>query len=403
MAWIFYTLQTRDGQQLRRNGRFADATTLDMELARNGEQLVDYLRLPDLLYRVQHWLFGRLSAMEIAEFCQTLSLYIGGGVDLHSALQDLAASSQSPNYRQVVSQVHQALLKGYPLSQAMRMTHQFPEEVQALVKIGEESATLERVLNDAGAHIERVSAIRKATQQALIYPAFTLVVMLVGALFWLSFVIPKLEQVFRTINIKMPAHISTLLIIVEWLQNNVWLMLCMLLALLLAFLAGRRNVWFRYQTDCLAWHMPLMGKVVAGSQMAFWFQYLGLLYGAGLVITDSVDIMQSALSNHYFRTKILHFNAQLREGQSLQTVMQQVQVFEPLAIRMVAIGEETGKLESQMKKLATIYFARVSSLVEVLGKVIEPAMIIMMAGMLAFFVMGVLTPIYESIGSMGGP
>ena len=83
--------------------------------------------------------------------------------------------------------------------------------------------------------------------------------------------------------------------------------------------------------------------------------------------------------------------------------MQQVQVFDPLAIRMVAIGEETGKLESQMKKLATIYFARVSALVEVLGKVIEPAMIIMMAGMLAFFVMGVLTPIYESIGSMGGP
>lgn len=402
MPWLFYTAATRDGALVRRNARFADADTLDRELARHGEMLVDYFALPDALHQVRQWALGRLRPLETAEFCNMLSMYVSGGVDLQSALADLESNATSIAYRQILGEVRTSLLNGYPFSQALRETRQFPEEVLALVKIGEESGTLDRVLADAGAHIERIEEIKSAVKRALVYPLFTLVVMIGGALFWLSFVMPKLAQVFTSIDIEMPAHVAAMIAASDWVREFWWLLAIILVALPAGFFAARANEWFRYQTDRMAWHMPVMGRIVYGSQMAFWFQYLGLMYGAGVVITQAMEIINKSVKNRFFRDKIANFNARLQDGESLQASIKETRVFEPLAIRMVAIGEETGNLEAQMKKLAGIYFARVSALVEVLAKTLEPAMAIIMAAMLAFFVLGVLAPIYESIGKIGG-
>ncbi|MDP1605162.1 MAG: type II secretion system F family protein [Rhodocyclaceae bacterium] len=402
MPWLFYTAATRDGALERRNGRFADAAMLDRELARHGEMLVDYLALPDALHQVRQWALGRLRPLETAEFCNMLSMYVSGGVDLQSALADLESNATSIAYRQILGQVRTGLLNGYPFSQALRETHQFPEEVLALVKIGEESGTLDRVLADAGAHIERIEEIKSAVKRALVYPAFTLVVMIGGALFWLSFVMPKLALVFTSIDIEMPGHVAAMIAASDWVREFWWLLGIILVALPMGFFAARANEGFRYQTDRMAWHMPVMGRIVYGSQMAFWFQYLGLMYGAGVVITQAMEIINKSVKNRFFRDKIANFNARLQDGESLQASIKETRIFEPLAIRMVAIGEETGNLEAQMKKLAGIYFARVNALVEVLAKTLEPAMAIVMAAMLAFFVLGVLAPIYESIGKIGG-
>lgn len=401
MAWFFYSVATRDGALVRRNGRFADVALLDSELARGGEMLVDYRALPDALFQARQWAFGRLRPLEVAEFCNMLSMYVSGGVDLQSALSDLEGNASSLAYRHIIGEVRLALLNGHPFSQALRSTEQFPEEVLALVKIGEESGTLDRVLADAGAHIERIEQIKSAVKRALVYPAFTLVVMIAGALFWLSFVMPKLAQVFTSIDIELPGHVAAMIAASDWVREYWWLLGIILVVLPVGFFAARTHAGFRLATDALAWRMPVMGRIVQGSQMAFWFQYLGLMYGAGVVITQAMDIINKSVKNRYFRIKVADFNTRLQNGESLQVAMRDARVFEPLALRMTAIGEETGNLEAQMKKLAGIYFARVNALVEVLAKTLEPAMAIVMAAMLAFFVLGVLAPIYESIGKIG--
>jgi len=401
MAWLFYTAATRNGALLRRNGRYTDADALDRELSRRGEQLVDYFAMPEAVYHAQVWAFGRLRPLEVAEFCGMLSMYVSGGVDLQSALADLEASATSLAYRRILGQVRASLLEGYPFSQALRATGQFPEEVLALVKIGEETGTLDRVLADAGTHIERIVAIKSAVKRALVYPAFTLAVMIGGILFWLSFVMPRLAQVFTSIDIELPGHIAVMITASDWVREFWWLVAAILVGLPMLFFAARANGWFRYQTDRLAWHMPIMGRIVYGSQMAFWFQYLGLMYGSGMVITQAMEIINTSVKNRFFRSRMANFNARLQGGESLQTAIKDAGVFEPLAIRMVAIGEETGNLEGQMKKLAGIYFARVNALVEVLAKTLEPVLAIVLAAMLAFFVLGVLAPIYESIGAIG--
>jgi len=401
MTWFFYTTATRDGTLVRRNARFENVDVLDREISRVGEELVDYYALPDALFEVQQWLFGRVSQLEVAEFCNTLSMYVGGGVDLQSALQDMAGEANTVAYRRLLVQVRLALLNGYPLSQAMRQSEQFPEEVLALAKIGEESGNLDQVLADAAAHIERIVAIKSAVKRALIYPSFVLAIIIGAALFWLSFVIPRLAEVFDGINIELPGYFAAMVTASDWVRSYWWLLGLILIGLPVAFMAARRNEWFRLQTDQLGWHLPIMGTIVRASQMAFWFQYLGLMYGAGVSITQAMEVINQSVKNRFFRSKLAGFNARLQEGLTLQAVMREARIFEPVALRMTAIGEDTGNLEGQMKKMAGIYFARVTALVDVLAKTLEPLLVILMAGFLAFFILGILAPIYESVGAIG--
>jgi len=401
MPWYFYSIAHADGSLERRNGRFENLELLDRELVRSNQTLLDFYALPDELYWVRQRLLGRIKPLEVAEFCSTLSMYVSGGVDLQSALEDMAGEAGSLAYRRVLIEVRLALLNGHPLSQAMRRSGQFPEDVLALSKIGEEAGDLDRVLADAATHIERIVAIKSAVKRALIYPAFVLTVIIGAALFWLIFVMPQLAEVFTAANIETPAHITSMLQASDWLLRYWWLVPLLLIGTPVGLVFARRLAWFRLYTDRLGWHLPVLGRIVRLSQMAFWFQYLGLMYGAGISITKAIELINLSVQNRYFSSKLLNFNARLQDGLTLQQTMREAQVFEPVALRMTAIGEDTGNLEGQMKKLATIYFARVNALVEVLAKALEPLLVVLMGVFLAFFILGILAPVYESIGAIG--
>jgi len=350
---------------------------------------------------VRQWMVGRIGPLEVAEFCSMLAMYVSGGVDLQSALLDMEKSARSSSTRHVVSELRQSLLNGYPLSQALKATGQFPEEVLELARIGEESGTLDRVLHDAAIHLERVVAIKAAAKRAMIYPAFTLFVIVGGALFWLSFVIPKINEVFKSINIQLPPSTMALVAASDWVRSYWWVIVIILFVMPTCFFMMRRNEKFRYQTDRLAWHLPIFGRIVSGSQTAFYFQYLALMYGAGVVITQALETLVRAVQNRYLRSRVIGIVEQLRAGETLVKAVEHAAIFEPLAIRMVGIGEETGNLEGQVKKLGEIYYNRVNGLVEILSKLLEPMLIIIMAGLFGFFVVAVIGPIYGSIGSLG--
>ena len=402
MSWILYSIMTPDGDVVRRSGRYENIDLLDEEVSRRGEQIVNFFELPEAFYHVRQWITGRMGELEVAEFCAMLSMYVSGGVDLQSALSDMENSARTSSLKHVVAELRLALMNGFPLSQALKATGQFPAEVLALVRIGEESGTLDRVLRDAGSHIERVVAIKSAAKRAMIYPAFTLVVILGGALFWLSFVIPKVAEVFKNINLKLPPSTMALVGASDWVRNYWWLIGLMLFALPSVFFLLRRNEKFRYQTDRLAWHLPIFGRIVSGSQTAFYFQYLSLMYGAGVAITQALETLTSAVHNRYLRKRVMGVIEQLRAGQPLVEAIENTGIFEPLAVRMIGIGETTGNLEAQLKKLGEIYFARVNALVEVLAKVLEPMLIIVMAVLFGFFIIAVIGPIYGAIGNLGG-
>jgi type IV pilus assembly protein PilC len=372
MAYLLYSALNREGQSIRRLGQYAALQDLDKELSLHGEELVDFHLLSDGIGRILESLRGKPKPLEIAEFCTTLSHYVAGGIELQGALADAAKSTSSSAMRSAIIDIRRNLKGGYSLSESMRMTGRFPDVVISMTRIGEEGGSLASTLRDAAQHIERVEDIKGAAKRAMVYPTFTLLVVVAAGAFWMTAVVPKIVQLFIVAAIP-----------VSWIL-------------------ARRNKRFRITSDNALWRLPLIGRIVRGSQMAFYYQYLSLMYAAGVVITHALDTMQTTVSNKYFAYRVSSLLDDLRSGRTLADAFTECELFPLLDQRMVSIGEQTGNLEEQLDKLAEIHFNRVQALVEVLPKFVEPAMLLILGGCFAFFIIALLGPLYSMISNVGG-
>jgi type IV pilus assembly protein PilC len=402
MAYLLYSALNREGQSIRRLGQYEALQDLDKELSLHGEELVDFHHLSDFVGRTLESLRGKPKPLEIAEFCTTLSHYVAGGIELQGALADAAKSTSSSSMRSAIVDIRRHLKGGYSLSEGMRMTGRFPDVVVSMTRIGEEGGSLPRMLRDAAEHLERVEDIKGAAKRAMIYPVFTFLVVAAAGGFWMTVVVPKIVELFEAMQV--PLESATLMLIaISDFFNDYWpIMVATIVAIPIAWILARRNERFRIASDEALWRLPIIGRIVSGSQMAFYYQYLSLMYGAGVVITNALDTMQKTVSNKFFATRVSGLLDDLRSGRMLADAFKECNLFPLLDQRMVSIGEQTGNLEEQLDKLGEIHFSRVQSLVEVMPKFVEPIMLLVLGGGFAFFIIALLGPLYSMISSVGG-
>ena len=403
MPFILYTAISPDGSVSKRSGVFADLGVLDQDLARRGEMLLGYTSLPDFVATLRNVLLGRVRPLEGAEFARTLALYIEGGVDLQSALADLEKSATTLGLRMAIRDVRMALLNGVPISEAIAKTRRFPLVIANLSRIGEQSGTLAGVLADAALFIERSEAIKSTAKRAIINPVFTLTVMIGAIFFWLTVVIPKMADLFKSMgDKKLPPETLFLMNLAEFMVVWWWAVLMVILAIPAGILLGRNaSTRFRLETDRLGWHLPIIGPMVALANQAYYFQYLALMYKSGVVITEALATLRQSLTNTYFLHRTKGVEGELRIGTRLSVALTNTRIFAPLALRIVSVGEDTGTLDTQLGRMATVFSNQVSARVEIMAKLLEPVLVIFLGAIFGFFVMAVLGPLYGMIGSMG--
>jgi len=402
MAYLLYSALDSEGQQVRRFGQYPGLEELDKELSLHGEQLVGYHLLSDGIGKTLEFLRRKPRPLEIAEFCSTLSYYIAGGIDLQGALADVVESTNNSAMRAAIIEIRRRLQGGYSLSESMRMTGRFPDVVINMSRIGEEGGSLAHMLRDAANHIERVESIKSAIKRALIYPAFTLLVVGAAGIFWMAVVVPKIVELFEAMQVELePA--TLLLIAMSDFFSAYWpMMLAAIVAIPVIWMIARRNQRFRVASDHGLWRFPLFGRIVRGGQMAFYYQYLSLMYRAGVIIITALDTMQKTVSNKYFAEQVSSLKGDLQSGMALSNAFRECEVFPLMDQRMVGIGEQTGNLDEQLQRLAEMHFHRVQALVEVLPKFVEPAMLVLLGGGFAFFIIALMGPLYNMVSNVGG-
>lgn len=403
MPFIIYTAVAPNGATSRRSGLYADLGQLDQELSRRGETLVEYISLPDFVVTLRNLFLGRVRAIDAAEFARTLSLYVGGGVDLQSALIDLEKSANTLGLRMAIRDVRLSLLNGVPVSEAIAATKRFPLVISNLARIGEQAGNLAGVLADAAAFIERAEVIKGAAKRAIMNPLFTLAVMIGAIFFWLTVVIPKMAVLFKSMNAKeLPAETLFLIDLAAFMAVWWWAVAMVLLAIPVGIVVARQlSERFRFQTDRIGWHLPIMGPMVALSNQAYYFQYIALMYRSGVAITEALATLRLGLTNSYFLFRTKNVESELRTGSRLSTALSSTHVFSPLALRIVNVGEETGALDEQLKRVAEIFMNQVNARVEVMSKLLEPVLVIFLGLIFGFFVLAVLGPLYSMLGSLG--
>jgi type II secretory pathway component PulF len=402
MNRFYYTALDGNGKLHKEDGEFESVAELLDLLNGKGLTLVKCRKafLPagfDLLRK-------KMTRLELAEFFRDLALLLKGGIPLREALGDIVSGSGSDQTQlnRLFKRVENRLEDGNLFSESLAMEEKYiPSIIIPLVSIGEETGQLDQTLGDAARNLERVQEIISSTRNALIYPSFILLAMSGALIFWMVFVLPQMLELFATMGIdELPLATKILMASVDYF-NRFWpLIPALIFVVFFSYLLSHKNEKLRYTWDLSLGYIPIIGTVLKSSQQAFFFEYTALLTSAGINIVRSLELMEESVQSRVFRKNISRIKEDVITGDSMSDAVNRLNFFEPLALRMIKVGEQTGNLPEQFKILADFYMKRVDKLVSAMSKTLEP-FIIGVAGLVFMVIaMGLLGPIYNLISAI---
>lgn len=370
---------------------------------RSGGTVLSLYSFPAYLVPLFDFLRGlfaiRLPADDLGHFFYSLGVMLGAGVPMDKSLQELDQADSPRRLRALARHLLANVRAGQTLSDGLR---QFgpgvPATVQALVGIGEQSGSMDKVLIDAGEHLKRIHAISQDIRKAMIYPSFVLVAVLGAALFWVYYVLPDLSLMFMQMGVALP---ETTLWVIGAVRTAGELLAATPAYVVIAMAAMAwllvRSEAVKYALFWLAYHLPASRTIVRASSMAFITEYLALLYGAGVNLVEAVRVLEGAIANRLFRRKLGEVRAGLLRGNRLSVELERAKVFPRLVSRLISIGEQSGDLEGQLRVLAEEYRRRQRVMIESLAEVLKPLVIAVAGGFFIFIVVVFMLPIYSLI------
>lgn len=409
MKAFYYRVLTDDARRVRGIVRLAVERDFSARLwlERNCDGVV--VRL----IRLPAWMAGLVSStgglftsgvsqLDIAGFLRDLGVMTGSGVPMLEALRTVAEEHEYADNRRVAMvarSLQHDLDSGASVAEAFaRHSDIFPETVRNLVAIGDEVGAVDHMLMEGSAHMERVAQIGRSSRRALIYPAFVFAAIALAAAFWVFYVVPKISGLFRQLGVELPAVTRWVLAAADWLNAHAWLVLVVVLVLLVVpFVVVKLSRRFRHRLHNLAHRLPISRVIVRSSGMAFISEHLALLIGAGLDMVRSLAVMERAVSDEYYRAHIAAVRRVVERGERLAPSMRQTGGFPAMAVRMIGIGEETGSLDKQLRHLAEEYRLRFNHVMDSLGEIIRPLLILLAGAFFILMIIALLLPVYELI------
>jgi type II secretory pathway component PulF len=326
---------------------------------------------------------------------------VTSGVPITVGLESLKDEASSKEMKKIIEEIRRALLQGSSIYDAFsRFKDIFPPYYLGALKVGEESGTLPKTLEKIINVMEREEDQKAKTVRALIYPAFALSTILIAALFYIFYVLPKVLELIKNIGTKLPFITVVLISFVNFLRRFAPLILLLILGFVIAILLAYRKKEYRIKIEeYLIKKLGIVSSILLKSFFAQFTVFLALMLEAGVDMSTSLELLTFSTANLYLKGLISKIRELVTAGQTLGQAFKNVD-FPPLFCSMVSIGEETGTLPRQLNNLSRYYETELSRTVERLQAIIEPVLIIIIGAFASLIFISVLLPIYESIGSI---
>lgn len=340
----------------------------------------------------------------LAEMLNNMAVMLRSGLALVSALQEAADSAEIPEVKGDINDMVQAIQGGASFSAAAaNYPNIFPSTVLHLVRMGEETGQLDKMLGDASVHLKRMHGIISDTKQALLYPAIVFFVMGVGLTFWFYYVVPKIVTLFREMDVVLPPLTVFLIALSDFTRQHLGLVLLGLGAVVFFVTLARKKIRkFKRMTDASLLHMPVAKTLITASSLAFITEYFSMLLNAGIDILQSFNIIIDSVSNEYYRDKLIKVRTAISNGEGISDSFKSAEVFPNFVVRMISVGEMSGSLTEQLDYVADEYRKKLTVLVASLGKMLEPVVLIVAGGFFAVMIIALLLPIYDLLSQVSG-
>lgn len=339
----------------------------------------------------------------VTDFTVQLSTLTGAGIPIVRALTILHAQTRPGPFREVLADLVEDVSGGTPLSEAMEKHDRcFDRLYAAMVRAGEKGGVLDRILERLAHFRERAAEIRAKVAGAMIYPLVILIVAVGVVSAVIVWVIPKFRTIFDSFDVELPRP-TQILLDVSRIAVTYWYLVFGVPALLLLLHAVlmRRSAGYRYRMHALLLKIPMLGALLQQALVAAFARTFGTLIQAGVPHLEALGIVRDATANDVVAKAVEDVRRTVREGEGIATPMEETGLFDDLVCSMVDVGEQTGELDGMLLKVADAYEKSVDRRIDALFKVLEPAMLIVMAVFVGFIVVALFLPLMKIMQTLG--
>ena len=336
----------------------------------------------------------RVGHRQLLTMTQQLSVLVGGGLPLDRSLATLAELSDHPELKRIISEVLHAVQGGKGLAEALSQHPVFPPLYVNMIKAGEIGGFLEVTLQRLEEYLERGQALRDEVRSALTYPVFLVVVMGGVMMMMLTVVLPKFKDLFSNMGKALPLQTRIVMAVSDFLQVYWWVFLVVIGLLTFAWRRSLATPKGRYRWDATKLRLPLLGLTFRKMEVATLTRTLGTLLKSGVPMLQAMGIAKDVAGNQVIAQALADAEVGVREGGGVSNPIARTGAFPQLAIQMMAVGEETGKLDEMLVRIADHYDREVRLQVTQLVRLLEPVLIVVMGLSVGFVVISMLGAIF---------
>ena len=345
----------------------------------------------------------KVSRKDLIGFCLHMEQVLRAGLPMLDALVDLRDTISHPRFREVLANLITSVEAGKKLSQAMEdHPDVFDHVFVSLIAVGEESGELPDVLGKQSDALKWQDELVAKAKAVTIYPAFVGVVVFGVLMFMMLFVVPQMVDFLREMGQELPLHTRALIATSSFLGAHWWWVVpAPFLAFTILRFQARRSSRVRLIVDRWKLDVWYVGPIVKRLILSRFASFFALLYGAGLDVMSALRISEDIAGNAVVKRALQQIGASIEDGQTLSAGLAATQLFPPLVVRMVSLGETTGQLDTSLKNVSYFYDREVTESIDRLKAMIEPAMTVVLGAILGWVMLSVLGPIYSTISELG--
>jgi type IV pilus assembly protein PilC len=372
------------------------------KLKDNGIRVIDIEEIPESILTKDIAIGNPVKLQHFVIYLRQFATLLKAGVSVVDATRILSQQTDSKPLMKALLDMEVELLEGNPLSYATAKHKKiFSPLFINMVKAGEIGGNLDETLERLAVHFEKQHYTKQKITSALAYPMVVGFIAIIAVVFLLVKVVPTFVGMFQDFGADLPAITKFVLGASEWMQSFWWLLLLFGIAIALFYTFLKKNKETKYYLDYASLRIPIFGKLLQKSYLARMTRTMSSLFASSVPVLQAMVIVENVVGNEVYAQIIRESRNSLEEGRSLTEPMLRHWAFPPLVTQMITIGEKTGSLDEMLGKVADFYEKEVDTGTDQLKSLIEPLMIVILAGLVGTIVTSIMVPMFDIFNKIG--
>lgn len=376
-----------------------DEKSLAQDLRTQGMLLTSF-KQEEAASSIQIKFFDRFKKVPLKEkmtFTRNLAVMVSSGLTVSRAVQNLSLQTKNKTFKKILENVNSDLQGGKTLSEGLgAYPAVFNELFVNMVYVGEVSGNLEEVLDILALQLEKENDLLSKVRGALIYPAVIVVAMIGIGVLMLVYILPKITGVFKDMNVELPATTRAIMALSDFVRGHAFITIGAVIVLVIGTKIFAGTALGKRFFGLLFVHLPIVGNIVVKVNCARFARIYSSLLKSGVSVINALTIVSKTLSNVYYKDALSEAIAEVQKGVDLSKVIGKYpSIFPLLVTQILEVGEETGKTETVLQRLAEFYEEEVSQITKNMSSIIEPILMLLIGGGVGFFAVAMLQPMYS--------